>query len=79
MSPEINGWVIYEAVKFYKHEGKKGSARGLFWASVWHLPLILVLTMVLKKGLLERSWAALTGRSIEEEEWEEGEFAAEGD
>lgn len=77
LSTAVNGWVIYEAVKFWRHEGKKGSARGLFWASVWHLPLILVLTMVLKKGLLERSWAALTGRSIPEEEWDGAEFAFE--
>jgi protoheme IX farnesyltransferase len=69
LSTAVNGWVIYEAAKFWRHEGKKGSARGLFWASVWHLPLILVLSMVLKKGLLERSWAALTGKSLDEEEW----------
>jgi hypothetical protein len=41
--------------------------------------LILVLTMVLKKGLLERSWAALTGRTLAEDEWDEvdGPFEAE--
>jgi protoheme IX farnesyltransferase len=77
LSTAINGWVIYKAVKFWRHEGKKGTARGLFWASVWHLPLILVLTMVLKKGLLERSWAAVTGRSIGEEEWEEEEVISD--
>ncbi|KIW07173.1 protoheme IX farnesyltransferase [Verruconis gallopava] len=71
ISTAINGWVIYEAVRFWKHEGKKGTARALFWASVWHLPLILVSSMILKKGLLERSWSALTGKSIDEEEWEE--------
>jgi protoheme IX farnesyltransferase len=55
----VNFWVVYEAVKFWKFEGHKGSARGLFWASVWHLPIVLVLAMVLKKGLWERTWRSL--------------------
>lgn len=64
----VNGWQIYEAFKFYKHEGKKGSARGLFWASVWHLPVILVMAMFLKKGLWDRVWEALFGPPTLDEE-----------
>ena len=65
----VNCWVVYEAVKFWKYEGHKGSARGLFWASVWHLPIVLVLAMVLKKGLWERTWRALGfGEDWEQEE-----------
>lgn len=71
LSCAANAWVIYEAARFWKHEGKQGTAKKLFWASVWHLPIILVLAMVLKKGLLGRYWAAITGRGEEEEEWEE--------
>jgi protoheme IX farnesyltransferase len=66
-----NGWVMYEAVKFWRLEGTKGSARSLFWASVWHLPIVLVLGMVLKKGLWERVWTSLTGVAKDEEDWEE--------
>jgi protoheme IX farnesyltransferase len=68
----VNAWVCYEAVRFWRYEGYKGSARGLFWASVWHLPIVLVLAMVLKKGLWERTTRALGFG--EEEEWEEEEL-----
>ena len=50
----VNAWLAREAMRFWKHEGGKGSARALFWASVWQLPLVLVLAMVQKKGLWER-------------------------
>jgi protoheme IX farnesyltransferase len=71
LSCVANGWVMYEAVKFWRLEGAKGSARSLFWASVWHLPIVLVLGMVLKKGLWARVWASLTGVAKDEEDWEE--------
>ena len=44
-------------------EGHNGSARGLFWASVWHLPVVMVLAMVHKKGLWEGVWKRLNGES----------------
>lgn len=50
----VNGWLVRESWRYLKLEGAKGSARGLFWASVWHLPVILVLAMILKNGLWER-------------------------
>ncbi|KAF2402843.1 mitochondria protoheme IX farnesyltransferase [Trichodelitschia bisporula] len=73
-STAVNGWVIWESYRFWKYEGKKGSARGLFWASVWHLPLVLVFAMVMKKGLWERVWRAAVGAPpMEDDEWEEYE------
>ncbi|KAE9982266.1 hypothetical protein EG328_011062 [Venturia inaequalis] len=71
LSCVANGWVMYEAVKFWRLEGAKGSARSLFWASVWHLPIVLVLGMVLKKGLWERIWSSLTGVVRDEDDWED--------
>jgi protoheme IX farnesyltransferase len=70
-SAPVNLWLAREAWKFYKHEGHKGSARGLFWASVWHLPAILVLAMVEKKGMWQRAWRAAFGEPDFDEEWEE--------
>ena len=63
----VNAWMIREAWRFWRLEGAKGSARGLFWASVWHLPLVLVFAMVQKKGLYERLWHG----GIDDELWEE--------
>lgn len=69
-----NGWVLYRAVQFWKFDGHKGSARGLFWASVWHLPLVLVGAMLLKKGLWERVWRAAIGEPAGHDDlWEEDE------
>jgi protoheme IX farnesyltransferase len=74
VSLAANGWVLYQAVQFWRFEGRKGSARALFWASVWHLPIVLVVAMLLKKGLWERVWiAAVGGTPIEEEYWDEDE------
>lgn len=53
-SSAVNGWMIRQAWRFWRSDGARGSARGLFWASVWHLPLILALAMFHKKGLWER-------------------------
>jgi protoheme IX farnesyltransferase len=74
VSLAANGWVLYQAVRFRKWEGRKGTARALFWASVWHLPIVLVMAMLLKKGLWERVWkAAVGGGSPEDEFWDEDE------
>lgn len=80
-SSAVNAWMALAGYKFWKFEGAKGTARSLFWASVWHLPIVMVLAMVHKKGLWERVWQMLTGQSAatedeeddEEEEEEEGE------
>jgi protoheme IX farnesyltransferase len=62
-SSAINGWMTLKAWQFYKAEGQKGTARGLFWASVWHLPIVMVLAMAQKKGLGERLYRSVFGYS----------------
>ncbi|KAH6645487.1 UbiA prenyltransferase family-domain-containing protein [Truncatella angustata] len=73
----INLWLTKEAVRFWKHEGHQGSARGLFWASVWHLPVVMVFALVQKKGMWSRVWRAAFGEPTldedEEEDWEDDE------
>lgn len=66
-STVVNAWMAKEAWRFWREAGAKGSARALFWASVWHLPLVLVLAMVCKKGL----WGRFVNGGLGEEElWE---------
>ncbi|KAK4445563.1 UbiA prenyltransferase family-domain-containing protein [Podospora aff. communis PSN243] len=67
----VNAWLVAEAVKFWRHEGHKGSAKGLFWASVWHLPVVMVLALAQKKGMWQRVWRSVMGEPDEEEEWED--------
>ncbi|KAK6063938.1 protoheme IX farnesyltransferase [Seiridium cupressi] len=73
----INIWLTREAVRFWKLEGFQGSARGLFWASVWHLPVVMVFALVQKKGMWSRVWRAAFGEPAledDEEEWEDDEI-----
>ncbi|ETS73121.1 Protoheme IX farnesyltransferase [Pestalotiopsis fici W106-1] len=75
----INVWLTREAVRFWKHEGYQGSARGLFWASVWHLPVVMVFALVQKKGMWSRVWRAVFGEPLveddeDEDEWEDEEI-----
>jgi protoheme IX farnesyltransferase len=83
-SSVMNGWMVYEACRFWSSGGGEGkravkTARGLFWASVWHLPIVLVLAMAHKKGLWDgvlvglRRWLGYE----EEEEGEEWEYEDE--
>ncbi|KAI1137327.1 mitochondria protoheme IX farnesyltransferase [Hypoxylon sp. FL0543] len=67
----VNYWLAREAVRFWRHEGFKGSARGLFWASVWHLPVIMVLALVQKKGMWGRVWRSIVGDPDLEDEDDE--------
>jgi protoheme IX farnesyltransferase len=79
-SSAINSWMVLKAWQFYKAEGHKGTARGLFWASVWHLPIVMVLAMAQKKGLGERLYRSVFGYAeIDEEDlyYEVGELEAE--
>jgi protoheme IX farnesyltransferase len=69
-SAPVNLWLASQAYRFWKLEGHKGSARGLFWASVWHLPGVLVLAMVQKKGMWQRAWRSVVGDPDAEEDWE---------
>lgn len=65
-----NAWLVREAWRFYRHEGHKGSARGLFWASVWHLPVVMGLALLQKKGMWQRVWRSVVGDPEDEDEWE---------
>ena len=58
-----NLWMTREALRFWKKAGAGGSARGLFWASIWHLPLVMVGGLICKTGLWEGFWT----KSDEEE------------
>ena len=72
-SSVINAWMLREAFKFWRHQGERGSARALFWASVWQLPIVLVLAMVQKKGLWERLWRSVNGEPDLDELWDDEE------
>ncbi|KAL8969238.1 MAG: hypothetical protein Q9183_002094 [Haloplaca sp. 2 TL-2023] len=79
----VNTWIVREAWLFWRRNGYKGSARGLFWAGVWHLPVVMVLAMAHKKGLWEGVWQRINGGSMEEKLWnssdedEEESFSAD--
>jgi len=69
----VNYWLAREAVGFWRKQGQGGSAKGLFWASVWHLPVIMVLALVQKKGMWGRVWRSIVGEP-EDDEFEDGEW-----
>ncbi|KAI1499002.1 mitochondria protoheme IX farnesyltransferase [Biscogniauxia marginata] len=71
ISLPVNVWLAREAVRFWKHEGFKGSSRGLFWASIWHLPVVMVLALVQKKGMWGRIWRSVVGEPEPEGEDED--------
>jgi heme o synthase len=56
ISTVCNAWMTKEAFKFWRRGGAGGSARSLFWASVWQLPLVMVGALVCKKGIWEGFW-----------------------
>ena len=73
----VNLWLVREAVKFWRYEGYKGSARSLFWASVWHLPVIMVLALAQKKGMWARVWRSVAGEPDEDEYEDDAEWLPE--
>jgi len=77
-SSVINAWVVREAWRFYRKGGEGGRARGLFWASVWHLPLLLVLAMAHKAGMWQGFYERIVGIGQEEDELDEEENEIEG-
>lgn len=74
-SSVVNAWLVREAWRFYRKGGEGGRARRLFWASVWHLPLVLVFAMAHKARLWQGVWDKVMGNGQEEDEelWEEDE------
>lgn len=75
VSTACNVWMSKEAYRFWKQQGAGGSARGLFWASVWQLPLVLVGALVCKKGLWDGFFGADEPASI----YDEQELEIDGD
>ncbi|KAJ5225253.1 hypothetical protein N7468_006478 [Penicillium chermesinum] len=63
-----NGWLAREAYRFWRHQGAHGTARGLFWASIWQLPILLVGGLVTKKGLWDGVWRQAFGQPEDEED-----------
>ncbi|KAK5074156.1 Protoheme IX farnesyltransferase, mitochondrial [Lithohypha guttulata] len=76
ISTGCNAWMLKEAVRFYRHQGAQGSARGLFWASVWQLPLVLVGALICKTGIWD---GFFTGKEVNAyEDPEDAEFVPVG-
>ncbi|KAJ5096033.1 hypothetical protein NUU61_005389 [Penicillium alfredii] len=67
-STVANGWLVREAYRFWQQQGAHGTARGLFWASIWQLPILLVGGLVTKKGLWDGVWRNLFGQPEEDDE-----------
>jgi len=67
----VNAWMLRDAIRFWRYQGAQGSARALFWASIWQLPIVLVLAMVQKKGLWERLWRSVNGEPEAEDLWDD--------
>jgi len=67
----VNAWLTFEAVRFWRTQGEKGTAKRLFWASVWHLPALLVLAMAHKKGLWSGIIDSVLGRGRDDEDDED--------
>ncbi|KAL1895719.1 Protoheme IX farnesyltransferase, mitochondrial [Sporothrix stenoceras] len=67
----VNLWLIREAYQFWKFEGHQGSARRLFWASVWHLPALMVLALLQKKGMWTRVYHSAFGQPMTDEDDDE--------
>jgi heme o synthase len=72
LSTVCNVWISREAYKFWRRGGAGGSARGLFWASIWSLPLLMVGGLVCKKGV----WDGVFDRGLlrDEEGYEDAEM-----
>ncbi|KAG9258422.1 protoheme IX farnesyltransferase [Emericellopsis atlantica] len=68
----LNAWLIRDAVRMWRQQGHNGTARGLFWASVWHLPGVMMLALVHKKGMWTRAWTSVFGG--EDGSWEDEEL-----
>lgn len=64
-----NGWLVKEAYRFWKCQGANGTARGLFWASIWQLPILLVGGLVTKKGLWDGVWNQVFGQPVDEDDY----------
>ncbi|KAM4524761.1 protoheme IX farnesyltransferase, mitochondrial [Odontesthes bonariensis] len=57
ISLPINLYISYLAFRFY-HKGDRNSARKLFFCSLWHLPMLLLLALTCKKYSRKREDSA---------------------
>ncbi|XP_056153393.1 protoheme IX farnesyltransferase, mitochondrial [Lampris incognitus] len=63
VSLPINLYISYLAFRFY-HEGNRSSARKLFFCSLWHLPMLLLLALTCKKPRKEAEGSALPPATV---------------
>ncbi|KAL3473434.1 mitochondrial Protoheme IX farnesyltransferase [Aspergillus californicus] len=66
-STVANGWLVKEAYGFWKHQAN-GTARALFWASIWQLPVLLIGGLVTKNGLWDGVWRNIFGQAVEDDD-----------
>jgi protoheme IX farnesyltransferase len=69
-SSVVNSWLVREAWRFWRDGGERGSAKRLFWASVWHLPVVMGLAMIHKAGLWKGVYQSIVGHDEGEDEGE---------
>ncbi|MBN3307565.1 COX10 protein, partial [Amia calva] len=62
ISLPINLYISYLGFRFYQ-DADRGSARRLFFCSLWHLPTLLLLMLTCKKSLGDRDGEAATAQS----------------
>lgn len=63
ISLPINLYISYLAFRFYR-KGDRGSARKLFFCSLWHLPMLLLLALTCKKPRREAAGPALPPAAV---------------
>ncbi|KAI3365078.1 hypothetical protein L3Q82_010194 [Scortum barcoo] len=63
ISLPINLYISYLAFRFYR-EGNRSSARKLFFCSLWHLPMLLLLALTCKKSRRDQEDPALPPTSL---------------
>ncbi|TDG97810.1 hypothetical protein EPR50_G00211740 [Perca flavescens] len=63
ISLPINVYISYLAFRFY-HKGDRSNARKLFFCSLWHLPMLLLLALTCKKPRSDAEGPALPPASL---------------
>ncbi|KAM7381302.1 hypothetical protein PAMA_012244 [Pampus argenteus] len=63
ISLPVNLYITYLAFRFYR-KGDRSSARKLFFCSLWHLPMLLLLALTCKKPRRDQEDTALSPASV---------------
>ena len=71
ISTGANIWLTRKAIDFWRKTGGGGSAKGLFWASIWHLPLVMVGALVCKTGIWQGVWDKTVSDELDDDIAEE--------